>query len=179
MDAASSAINNLFSKAPTPGTRGENDTTTASSNTTDTSSSVDTSSVDKDTNVTQEVAPAVEHAKITKQHETREQEVVEKERHQDHFHTTIQPLKDSEVLPEKHDETTAETQYRNVNNDSEQAKAQADADRSGFQNTTEESKTLEAATQEPTQTTEHVHHHLHETIQPVIEKGKLQSSSNQ
>jgi len=31
-------------------------------------------------------------------------------------------------------------------------------------------KEFESKTKEPTKTDEHVHHHLHETVQPVIEK---------
>ena len=125
---------------------------------------------DVDTTVDAEIAPAVEHSHIKKQHETREQTFVEKEKHQDHYHTTIQPLKDSEVLPEKHD-YSQETKHRNVDRDDGTAKARAERDRAGFQSTSEQ-KQFESKTQEPTREEEHVHHHLHETIQPVIEKGK-------
>lgn len=107
---------------------------------------------------------------MTKEHETREQTFIEKEKHQDHYHTTIQPLKDSEVRPEKHDHVQ-ETETREFNNDDGAAKAKAEADRAGFENT-KDVKKVEVATKEPTLGEEHVHHHLHETIQPVIEKGQ-------
>ena len=55
--------------------------------------------------------------------------------------------------------------------DDSNAKAEAEADRTGFENTSKE-KQFESKTTEPTQEFEHVHHHLHETVQPVIEKGK-------
>lgn len=94
---------------------------------------------------------------------------MEKERHQDHYHTTIQPLKDSEIAPEKHDHIQ-ETKNRSINKDNDDAKKRAEADLKGVKNTHDE-KQFESKTVEPTKENEHVHHHLHETIQPVIEKG--------
>merc|ERR1712068_74845 len=88
--------------------------------------------VDADTTVDAKVNPAVEHTHVKKAHETREQTFVEKEKHQDHYHTTVQPLKDSEVLPEKHD----------------------------YEQESKEKK-FESSTKEPTIVDEHVHHHLH------------------
>nr|POE87882.1 hypothetical protein CFP56_11111 [Quercus suber] len=185
MDAASSAINNFISSIPSVGKRSDEEETTNASNT---ASNVDTTSsskpettsastmISKDTSMTEDVAPAVEHAKVTKQHETREQEVVDKERHQDHYHTTIQPLKDSEVLPEKHNAEIAETEHRNFDHDHTDAKGSAEADRAGFASTTEKGQTFESTTQEPGKATEHVHHHLHETVQPVIEKEIIDPS---
>lgn len=123
----------------------------------------------EETTVDQEVAAPVEHTHIRKEHETVEQKFVEKEKHQDHYHTTIQPLKDTEVVPEKHDQVQ-ETEYQEINKDTGAAEKKAKADRSGFESTSEE-KQFESKTKEETKETEHVHHHLHETIQPVIEKG--------
>jgi len=122
-----------------------------------------------DETVDTKVAPAVEHKHVKKQHETREQTFVEKERHQDIYHTTIQPLKDTEVLPEHH-EHTQETKQRSINKDDGAAKAKAEADRAGLKNTSDQEQT-ESKTKEKTQVKEHVHYHLHETVQPVIEKG--------
>ncbi|RDW80282.1 hypothetical protein BP6252_04920 [Coleophoma cylindrospora] len=127
-----------------------------------------------DTTVDAEVAPAVEHTHVKKQHETRTQTFVEKEKHQDHYHTTIQPLKDTEVLPEKHDHIQ-ETKHSSINHDDGGAKAKAESDRAGFKSTSEQ-KQYESKTQEPTQKEEHIHHHLHETIQPVIEKQVIDPS---
>lgn len=114
--------------------------------------------------------PAVEHKHVKKQHETREQTFVHKDKHQDHYHTTIQPLKDSETLPEKHDRTQ-DTRRRSINNDHSDAKKKAEASRSGFKNTSDQEQ-FETKTREPTQQDVHVHNHWHETVQPVIEKGE-------
>lgn len=165
MDNAVNAVNKLFAKDPAASdAKAEKVANTSTGQ-------------DVDTSVDSEVAPAVEHTHVKKQHETREQTFVEKEKHQDHYHTTVQPLKDSEVLPEKHDHIQ-ETEQRSIDKDDGTAKAKARADRSGFESTSEE-KQFESATKEPTQTDEHVHHHLHETVQPVIEKGKSTARENE
>jgi len=161
MENAASAVGKLFTTGSAT-ERPEGEEVTAGSATA-------TSTSDADPNVDTEVAPAVEHTHVKKQHETREQTFVEKEKHQDHYHTTIQPLKDSEVLPEKH-EHIQEVENRSINRDDGAAAAKAKSDQAGFESTSEE-KQFESTTQEPTQVDEHVHHHFHETIQPVIEKG--------
>jgi len=164
------AVNTLFTKGQAPDqSDGEKITNGQSS-----SSAPTNTSDDVDKTVDSEVAPAVEHTHVKKEHETREQTFVEKEKHQDHYHTTIQPLKDSEVLPERHD-YVQETEQRSTNNDDGTAKATAEADRAGFESTSEQ-KQSESKTEEPTQEKEHVHHHLHETVQPVIEKEVIKPS---
>jgi len=166
MENAASAVGKLFSRdTATPQPESEEVVRAPSESPAPTSTST---SEDVDQSVDTEVAPAVEHTHVKKQHETREQTFVEKERHQDHYHTTIQPLKDAEVLPEKHDHIQ-ETEERSIDLDDNTAKAKAEADRAEFESTSEE-KQFESKTQAPTQVTENVHHHLHETIQPVIEK---------
>jgi hypothetical protein len=165
MDNAVNAVNKLFAKDPAPN-QPEDEKFPNSPAPTSTGRDVDTT-----------VAPAVEHTHVKKQHETREQTFVEKEKHQDHYHTTVQPLKDSEVLPEKQDHTQ-ETEHRSINHDDGGANAKAEADRAGFESTSEQ-KQFESKTQEPTQGEEHVHHHLHETVQPVIEKGGSIAEKNE
>ncbi|RDW92662.1 hypothetical protein BP5796_02056 [Coleophoma crateriformis] len=179
MENAVNAVNKLFAKDSTPSR--DVDTTVDADrdvdNTVDAKRNVHkTVDADRDVDntVEAEVAPAVEHTHVKKQHETREQKFVEKERHQDHYHTTVQPLKDTEVKAEKHDHTQ-ETKHKSINHDDGGAKAKAESDRAGFKSTSEE-KQSESKTQEPTQEEEHVHHHLHETIQPVIEKEVIEPS---
>lgn len=116
---------------------------------------------------------AVQHEHITKTHEERAQEVVDKERHQDHYHTTIQPLKDSEVKPEEHNYRETVTENRSFNHeDSAETKAKLEAEKARFQNTVSEGATAESKTNEGAVAGEDkiIHHH-HEIVQPVIEKG--------
>jgi hypothetical protein len=173
MDNAVNAVNKLFTKDPAPAEPEDEKVTNDPSN----SSASNSTDRDVDKTVDSDVAPAVEHTHVKKQHETREQTFVEKEKHQDHYHTTVQPLKDSEVLPEKHDHTQ-EVEHRSINHDDGATKTKAEADRAGFESTSEQ-KQSESKTQEPTQEAEHVHHHLHETVQPVIEKGESIAEKNE
>ena len=124
MENAAAAVTKLFAKDPAADQPEEGKVTNNPSNASaPTSTSGDVTDVDK--TVDSKVAPAVEHTHVKKQHETREQTFVEKEKHQDHYHTTIQPLKDSEVLPEQH-EHTQETEHRSIDNDDGAAKARAE-----------------------------------------------------
>jgi len=161
------AVNKIFAKDPAPTHKKVTNGPSNSSTPTPTDGDVDKT-------VDSQVAPAVEHTHVKKQHETREQTFIEREKHQDHYHTTIQPLKDSEVLPEKHNHIQ-ENEHRSINNDDNVARVKAEADQAGFKNTREE-KQFESETQKPTQVEEHVHHHLHETVQPVIEKEVIEPS---
>ncbi len=125
------------------------------------------------TTVEKDVAPAVEHETVTTKHEEKEQTVIDKERHQDLYHTTIQPAKDREVLPEQHNYEDTETQVKHVEHDDAAVEGKAADRNAGFENTSTEGKTIEKKTEEPTKVAnEEVHQHLHETIQPVIEKGE-------
>ncbi|KAK1820854.1 hypothetical protein LTR12_004724 [Friedmanniomyces endolithicus] len=140
-----------------------------------------TTSVDKVTEETetvadQTVAPAVEHDTIKREHETRERDVVEKEIHKDHYHTTIQPLKDTEVQATEHNFEQAPTEYRSVEKDDGAAEAKVAKKLGGFHDSVKEEETKETHAQDETVVGEHVHHHLHEIIQPVIEKEVIQKS---
>jgi len=176
MENAADAVSKLFGKSQS--TDQAQDSTAAAANLSNDASKPNTTTDGKtdhgDTTVDSEVAPSVEHTHIKKTHEEREQTFVDKEKHQDHYHTTIQPLKDSEVLPEKHD-SVQETKERNIDLDDGTAKAKAERDQAGFVRS-EETEELESKTKEPTKESEHVHHHLHETVQPVIEKEVIDPS---
>ncbi|KAK4561468.1 hypothetical protein LTR86_004786 [Recurvomyces mirabilis] len=130
---------------------------------------------DEETSLSEEVAPAVEHETVKKQHETREQVVLDKEKHQDHYHTTIQPLKDTEVKDTKENSVEAERQYREVNHQNNDVKAKVAQREGAFEDSTDVQKS-EVKSQAPTVENDHVHHHLHETIQPVIEKETIEKS---
>ena len=117
------------------------------------------------------MAPAVEHETVVKELEEKEKTVIDKERHQDHYHTTVVPAQAQEVLPEEHRYEDTATEVKEFEHDDGAAQSKSNARNAGFSSTTEEEK-VEAKTKEATEVgSEQVHHHLHETIQPVIEKG--------
>lgn len=136
---------------------------------------VDTAATgEKDTSVEQTIAPAVEHEHTKVEHETREQKVVDREVHQDHYHTTVQPLQDRQVDAVKEDTQVEATEERKINKDKEgdKVKAKVAADQAGFKNT-HDTETHETKSADKTAQATSVHHHLHETIQPVIEKEHI------
>ncbi|KAI9800261.1 MAG: hypothetical protein M1833_003375 [Piccolia ochrophora] len=129
-----------------------------------------------DTTVHEKVAPAVKEEHVTK---TRHDEVttaLDKEVHQDHYHTTVQPVKDREVQPEQHSHNMAgveHREHRHGNHDIIPRKLEEE--RAQFQSTrTEDHQHTESAGQ--TIAGEHIHHHVHETIQPVLQKEIIQPS---
>ncbi len=127
---------------------------------------------DKSVTKDEKVNPAVEHETVKKEHERQEETVVDKERHQHHYHTTVQPLEDKEVLPTQVNQETAATEVREVDHDDgKNVKADVDARNAEFESTKEVEES-EKVTKTETEGGEQVHHHLHETIQPVIEEGE-------
>jgi hypothetical protein len=101
--------------------------------------------------VKEEVQP-VRHEEI--------QTAVKREVDQDHYHTTIQPIKDREVLPEKHSHQMAGVQTKEFEHAKPQeVKARLDAEAQHFRDTstTHSTKTTQAIA--PTIEAERVHHH--------------------
>ena len=51
------------------------------------------------TDVTEHYKPAVTHEHVSRTREHEDTTVIDKETHQDHYHTTVLPIKDQEILP--------------------------------------------------------------------------------
>merc|ERR1711977_500814 len=151
MDNAAAAVSKLFGAGST--TNDAEQPTSSTPSTTATKSTTPDVDVDADTTVDAKVNPAVEHTHVKKAHETREQTFVETEKH----------------------DYEQESKEKNINRDDSTAREKAANDTAGYQSSIDEKK-FESSTKEPTIVDEHVHHHLHETIQPVIEKEVLDPS---
>ncbi|CAI6247285.1 unnamed protein product [Periconia digitata] len=128
-----------------------------------------------DTTVHETVAPAVQH-EVVKPHEHEEiLTAVDKEVHQDHYHRTVQPVKDREVLPEQHEARLGGVQHREFDHrDMEATKRNLATEQAGFKDERVIEETTKTQTAAPTIGGEHVHHHIHETIQPVVNKETIQ-----
>lgn len=132
---------------------------------------------DKYDTAEQTVAPVVKHEHVTKTQHQEVQHVVDRERHQDHFHTTVQPLQDHETKETQHLHKEVETKFREFDlEDEEKTRERLAAEQAQFQNTKTEKAMDQTSSVGQTKVHEHVHHHLHETVQPVIEKGKWESN---
>jgi len=127
------------------------------------------------TTVEETVNPAVTHETIKPHQHEEVTQAVDREVHQHHHHTTVQPLQHQEILPEKHVHNIVPTEHREYHHDDEsRTKERIAADLAKFQDhsTVAEVHTTQAAA--PTVTGEHVHHHVHETVVPVIHKETIQ-----
>merc|ERR1711959_724677 len=59
-----------------------------------------------------EAAPAVTEEHVKPQRHENVTKAVDREVHQDHHHTVVQPIKHKEVLPEKHTHTAAPVEHK-------------------------------------------------------------------
>jgi len=129
-----------------------------------------------DTTVHEAVAPSVQKETIN-QHQREEKQIArDHEVHQDHYHTSVQPVQDQEVLPEQHHHNLANVEHRTHDHrNHSETKERLQTEAAQFKN-----ETVRAPTQHKTSTTvpdvvgEHVHHHVHETIQPVVHKETIE-----
>ncbi|KAI9822949.1 MAG: hypothetical protein M1826_000331 [Phylliscum demangeonii] len=148
-----------------------------------------------DTTVHEKVAPAVVNETVQKVRKDEIQTAVDREIHQDHYHTSIQPVKAREVLPEEHRHNMAQVQERHIDHGDDAAiRRRLEEERAQFRDTRTEAATVHTQENVGTVAGEHVHHHgsssryclvvtllirrrsVHETIQPVVQKEVIQPS---
>ncbi len=85
---------------------------------------------------------------------------LDKEVHQDHHHTSVQPVKDREVMPEQHSHRMAGVKHTTHEHDRpDDTKAKLEAERAQFQNASTTHDTKHSQSVAPTVAGEHVHHH--------------------
>lgn len=128
-----------------------------------------------DTTVHETVSPAVQKENVKPHLHEEVNTAVDKEVHQDHYHRTVQPVKDREVLPEQHEHNLVGVEHRNIDHrDHESTKRALAADQGQFRDERVVADTTQTQSAAPTIAGEHVHHHIHETIQPVVHKETIQ-----
>jgi hypothetical protein len=128
-----------------------------------------------DTTVHETVAPAVTNETVTPTRHENVTTAVDKEIHQDHHHTSVQPVHDREVLPEKHTHNLAGVEHRKFDHSNKEEDTQR-LQREGAQFKDQRTvvDTKHSQSMAPVVGGEHVHHHVHETIQPVVHKQTIQ-----
>ncbi len=127
------------------------------------------------TSVEENVNPAITSETVKPHRHEEQTQAVDREVHQHHHHTTVQPLSHKEQLPEKHAHNVLPTEHREFHHDNEhdtKAKVAAELGRFKDSSTTHETHHTQAAA--PSVTGEHVHHHVHETVVPVVHKETIQ-----
>jgi len=114
---------------------------------------------------------------ITKTRHEETTTAIDREIHQDHYHTSVQPIKDREILPEQHQHNMVPVAVKELHHGNEaEIKARLEREAAQFRDTRTEGETRVTSATVPTIAGEHIHHHVHETIQPVIQKETIQPS---
>merc|ERR1712232_464226 len=127
------------------------------------------------TDVDEFVNPAVTSETIKPHRHEETQEAIDREVHQDHYHTTVQPVAAKEVMPERHTHNLVSQVEREYKHDDEaETKTRVQRELQQFQNSQTVTQTSHSTAAAPTVAAEHVHHHVHETVQPVIHKETVQ-----
>ncbi|KAF2797601.1 hypothetical protein K505DRAFT_235220 [Melanomma pulvis-pyrius CBS 109.77] len=128
-----------------------------------------------DTTVHESVSPAVQHETIKPHHHENVTTATDREVHQDHYHRTVQPVHDREVLPEQHTHNLGAVQHKEFDHrDHEGVKQKLATEAQGFKDQRTVHDTHHTQSAAPAVAGEHVHHHIHETIQPVVHKETIQ-----
>lgn len=128
-----------------------------------------------DTEVCEEFRPAVTKETIVPVEKVQETIAIDREVHQDHYQTRIQPVMDRVIAPEthKHHVVPVVVHETKHNKEAEIAK-RLEAEAANFKSTTTVLPTAHEKIQGEVLRAEHVHHHVHEIVQPVIEREVVQ-----
>lgn len=127
------------------------------------------------TTVDETVQPAVVKETVKPVRHEEAQQAVDREVHQHHYHTTVQPLEHKEQLPEKHVHNVLPTEHREFHHENEgEARRKLESELGAFKDTKRVENVHETRSAAPAVTGEHVHHHVHETVVPVVQKETIQ-----
>lgn len=130
-----------------------------------------------ETTVHEEVAPAVVHETVKPTHHETVTTAIDREVHQDHYHTSVQPVKDRAVTSEQHKHNLVGTEHRHFEHDNTKAVKDTLAEEaSKYKDERTVKDTHHTHSVNPTVAGEHVHHHVHEVVQPVVERETIQPS---
>jgi hypothetical protein len=112
-----------------------------------------------DTTVHERVNPAVENERVVRTQQEEAQKVVDREVHQDHYHTSVQPVQAKEVLPEQHMHNMAAVENREFHHGNpDHVKERLAAEAAQFKSHREVVEGQHTAVEAPTVAGEHVHH---------------------
>ncbi|KAF4556644.1 Hypothetical protein D9617_1g085220 [Elsinoe fawcettii] len=128
-----------------------------------------------DTTVHETVNPAITNETVN---ERRHENIItakDKEVHQDHYHTTIQPVHDEKILPEQQHFNTVPVEHRKFEHgNDEDVERRLRAEQEKFKDTTVKGQTTHTTHAAEPVVSEHVHHHVHENIQPVVNRQTIE-----
>ncbi|RPB22789.1 hypothetical protein L211DRAFT_788094 [Terfezia boudieri ATCC MYA-4762] len=128
-----------------------------------------------DTEVREVVNPAITKETVIKENRETTITAVDRELHQDHYQTRVQPVVDRQILPEEHLHKQAPVEYKeHRHHKGDEIRRALEEERSRFKSTREVLPTKHTVEAGDTVVGEHHHHHVYETVQPVIEREIIQ-----
>lgn len=124
--------------------------------------------------IEQETAPAVVHERVVQKQHENVTTALDREVHQHHHQTHVQPIQDQVLESEKHHHNVIPIEHRESrHNKDREVEAQLQEHRGNFR---DEREVLPVETTNSSRNLvgEHVHHHIHDVIQPVVERETIQ-----
>jgi len=123
--------------------------------------------------IDQETKPAVVHERVAqKQHEDITT-AIDREVHQHHHQIHVQPIQDQVVLEEKHHHNIIPIEHKQHHHGKTAEVEQTLLSQGKFRDE-REVMPVESTSGSTTVVGEHVHHHIHDIIQPVVERETIQ-----
>jgi hypothetical protein len=113
-----------------------------------------------ETTVHKTVNPAIEKERVTRTEQENVQSAVDGEVHQDHYHTSVQPIQHQQVLPESHTHNMVgveEREFRHGND--EHVRQRLEAERAQSKSNREVGDVQHTTAETPTVADEHILHH--------------------
>lgn len=127
------------------------------------------------THVEETVRPAITSETIKPHRHEIVTEAFDREVHQHHYHTTVQPLSHTETLPTKHTHNLIPVKKTtHEHDDVEENKRRLAEFAALFRDISTTLPTTHSSTKHEAVVGEHVHHHVHEFVQPIIYKETVQ-----
>lgn len=128
-----------------------------------------------ETEVRESFAPAVTKETVVPVEKVEEVVAVDREVHVDHYQTRIQPIEDKVVAPERHEHHVAPVVHRERKlGDHEHVHHKLQQETENLRSTTTVLPTKHERIEGPVLQAEHIHHHVYEKVQPVIEREVIQ-----
>lgn len=128
-----------------------------------------------DTEVRESFAPAVTKETVVPIKKVEEVVAVDREVHADHYQTRIQPVEDRVKQAEKHEHYVAPVVHREKQlGDHDHVHAKLRQETENLKSTTTVLPTKHEKIEGGVMQAEHVHHHVYERVQPVIEREIIQ-----
>ncbi|KAK4687664.1 hypothetical protein P7C73_g2457, partial [Tremellales sp. Uapishka_1] len=126
------------------------------------------------TEVCSEVAPEVVQETVRPTEQVETAEAIDRERHVHHHQHRVQPIVDQQTLDTQHVHSTAAAVTREHKEEMlPEHQQKLNEQRTAFQNTQTQADVERTGVNLGTHVNEHEHHHIHETIQPVINRETI------